>query len=341
MSPSKNLKFAIVGAGAVASHHLSALAQVSGAGVRTIVRRNAEKAREMAERFHVNWTTRYEDILKDPEIDVIDITLPSGLHADFGIRAAQAGKHVVVEKPIDVSLEKADALIEACERAGVTLAVISQNRFTDDMLKLYEILKAGQLGQLIEGDAFVKWYRPQSYYDSGIWRGTWNLDGGGAFMNQGIHFVDLLLSVMGPVAEVSAKTKTVAHKIEVEDLGVTMLEFKSGALGVIQASTAMYPGLPARLDIHGTRGTAVFEGSSLSFLHIEGQSPFLRERVDKGGAAAPMAISVTPFVREFEDIVSAICDHRQPKVNGQEARRALQVVLAIYESSRTGRPIRL
>ncbi|NOY76678.1 MAG: Gfo/Idh/MocA family oxidoreductase [Calditrichaeota bacterium] len=341
MNSGKNLTFAIVGAGAVASHHLSALSQVPGAEIRSIVRRNAEKAREMAGKFHVNWTTRIEDVLEDPEIDVIDITLPSGLHADVGILAAQAGKHVVVEKPIDITLEKADALIEACEKQGVTLAVISQNRFTDDMLKLSDILKAGQLGQLIEGDAFVKWYRPQSYYDSGVWRGTWALDGGGAFMNQGIHFVDLLLSVMGPVATVSARTKTVAHRIEVEDLGVAMLEFKNGALGVIQASTAMYPGLPARLDIHGTRGTAIFEGNSLSFLHVEGLAPFLKERVDKGGAAAPMAISVTPFVREFEDIVSAIRDHRQPKVNGQEARRALQLVLAIYESSRTGKLIRL
>ena len=339
MSPNKNLKFAIIGAGAVASHHLSALAQVSGAEVRTVVRRDAEKARELAEKFHVNWTTRTEDILRDPEIDVIDITLPSGLHADFGIRAAHAGKHVVVEKPIDISIEKADALIETCEKQGVTLAVISQNRFTEDMLKLYEILKAGKLGQLIEGDAYVKWYRPQSYYDRGGWRGTWALDGGGAFMNQGIHFVDLLLSVMGPVAEVSARTKTAAHRIEVEDIGVAMLKFESGALGVIQASTAMYPGLPARLEIHGTKGTAIFEGTELSFLQIEDEPPLAKENVNAGGAADPMAISVTPFVREFEDIVSAIREHRQPTVNGQEARRALQLVLAIYESSRTGKPV--
>ncbi len=158
-------------------------------------------------------------------------------------------------------------------------------------------------------------------------------------MNQGIHFVDLLLSVMGPVAEVSARTKTAAHRIEVEDIGVAMLKFESGALGVIQASTAMYPGLPARLEIHGTKGTAIFEGTELSFLQIEDEPPFAKENVNAGGAADPMAISVTPFVREFEDIVSSISEHHQPTVNGQEARRALQLVLAIYESSRTGKPV--
>ncbi len=341
MSTQSKLRFAIVGAGAVAWHHLRALAEIPDAEVRVIFRRDAEKARQLAEKYGTAWTTRYEDILNNPEIDVVDIALPSGLHADFGIRAAEAGKHVLVEKPIDVTLKKADALIAACEKNGVTLGVISQNRFTDDMLNLYKLLQAGKLGRLLEGDAYVKWYRPQSYYDSGVWRGTWALDGGGAFMNQGIHFVDLLLSVMGPVQKVQAKTRTAAHKIEVEDQGVALIEFENGALGVIQASTAFFPGLPARLEIHGTRGTAIFKGTELSFLHVEGEVPFQKEKVNTGGAAKPMAIPVTPFVRQFRDFISAVRENRPPRVSGKEARRALALVLAIYESSRTGKSVEL
>ncbi len=339
MPVKKNLTFAIVGAGSVAGHHVEALKQIPEVEVRTIFRRDAAKARAFAQAHGLRWTTRYEDILNDPEIDVVDITLPSGLHAEFGVRAANAGKHVLVEKPIDVTLQKADVLIETCERNEVTLGVVSQNRFTDDMLKLYGLLDSGKLGRLLQGDAIVKWYRPQSYYDQGDWRGTWALDGGGAFMNQGIHFVDLLLSVMGPAKTVVARTRTVAHSIEVEDQGAALLEFESGALGVIQASTAFYPGLPARLEIHGTRGTAIFEGTELSFLQVEGEAPFQKEKVAAGGAAKPMAIPVTPFVRQFSDFIAAVRDKRPPKVSGREARRALALVLAIYKSSRTGKVV--
>ncbi len=341
MQTHSKLRFAIVGAGAVAGHHLRALAEIPDAEVHTIFRRNAEKARQMAEEYGAAWTTRYEDILADPQIDAVDIALPSGLHAEFGIRAAQAGKHVLVEKPIDVTLPKADALIQACEKNGVTLGVISQNRFTDDMLKLYDFLKSRKLGRLLQGDAYVKWYRPQSYYDSGVWRGTWALDGGGAFMNQAIHFVDLLLSVMGPAKEVTAKTRTAAHQIEVEDQGIALLEFQSGALGSIQASTAFYPGLPARLEIHGTEGTAIFEGTELALFHVKNAPPFQKEKVKTGGAAEPMAIPVTPFVRQFRDFIAAVREKRRPLVSGEEARRALALVLAIYESSRTGQSVEL
>jgi hypothetical protein len=214
-------------------------------------------------------------------------------------------------------------------------------QFTDDMLKLYVLLDSGKLGRLLQGDAYVKWYRPQSYYDQGDWRGTWALDGGGAFMNQGIHFVDLLLSVMGPVKNVVARTRTAAHAIEVEDQGAALLEFESGALGVIQASTAFYPGLPARLEIHGTQGAAIFEGTELSFLQVEGETPFRKERVSAGGAAKPMAIPVLPFIRQFSDFIAAVRDKRPPTVSGQEARRALALVLAIYNSSQTGKAISL
>ncbi len=337
----KTLKFALAGAGAVAAHHVKALRMVPDADVVQGRQRDEQKLRAFARQFHLDWSTDYRDLLDNPEIDVIDIVVPSGLHGELGIQAARAGKHVVVEKPIDVTLKKADELIAACNDAHVTLAVISQMRFNNDMLKVYDLISRGKLGTLIQGDAIIKWYRPQAYYESAAWRGTWALDGGGPFINQGIHFIDLLLSVMGPVKWVSARTRTVGHRIEVEDIGMAMVEFQSGAQGIIQAATALYPGLPARLEIHGTNGTLIFEGEHISFLHIEGEQPYRKGDAEKGAAAVPMAIDVMPFVREFEDIAAAIRERREPKVNGAEARRALQLVLAIYESARSGRPVEL
>lgn len=337
----RKLNFAIVGAGAVASHHIKALQQIKDVQVVAVCRRNKKKAKEIAEKYNVAWTTDYNELLQDPNIDVIDATVPSGLHAEIGVAAAQAGKHIIVEKPIDVTLGKADDLIAACKEAGVTLAVISQYRFLDAMQTIYDYVQNGKLGNLIQGDAYIKWYRSQAYYDSGDWRGTWELDGGGPFINQGIHFIDLLLSVMGPAKWVHAKTKTVAHDIEVEDIGMAMLEFENGAYGVIQASTAIFPGLPARLDIHGERGTIILEGEKISFMHVEGEEPFKGGDVVAAGAASPMDIDVTPFVREFQDIVDAIRRKREPTVSGEEARKSLQLIMAIYESSKSGQTIYL
>jgi len=338
----EKLNIALVGSGAVAPHHINAWKQISDAQVRVVFSKPEEKCREFAQKFGLECAQDFDAILNNPEIDILDVVVPSGAHAELGIAGAKAGKHIIVEKPIDVTLEKADALINACRDAKVTLGVVSQYRFMEPVQKLYQYIRDGKMGVLIEGDAYIKWFRSQEYYASGAWRGTYELDGGGPFINQGIHFIDMLLSVMGPVKSVYAKTKNVAHpEIEVEDIGVAMVEFVSGAFGVIQASTAIYPGLPARLEIHGTKGTICIEGEKLAFLHVQGEEPFKAENVEAAGAADPMSIDVSPFVREFEDIVSAIREKREPIVNGAEARRSLQLILAIYESSKTGNKITL
>jgi predicted dehydrogenase len=333
------LGIGIIGAGNVALSHVLGWQQTDSAHPVAVCRRDATKVKEFAAQHNLEWATDYNDLFARDDIDVVDILLPSGAHAEVGIAAARAGKHVIVEKPIDVTLKKADDLIAACKDNGVTLGVISQYRFMDGMQKMYKILADGKLGDLVQGDAIIKWFRPQSYYDSGAWRGTWALDGGGPFMNQGIHFIDLLLSAMGPVKSVFAKTKTLARHIEVEDIGVAMLEFQNGAFGVIEASTVTYPGLPARLDIHGTKGTLSIEGDKMVLLHIEGEEPDIDSDADAGGAADPTDIDVTPFVRQFTDIVEAINSGRQPLVNGEVARRPLELILAIYESSKTGKEI--
>jgi len=335
----KKLKCAILGAGNVASHHVKAWQQLGQVEVVGIYRRNEEKAKQFADEHRLSWTTDYKEFLNDPQIDMVDIVLPSGLHSQFGQEAARAGKHVIVEKPIDVTLDKADQLIKTCEQHNVTLGTVSQYRFMTGMQQMYEVLRQGKLGKLVQGDAYIKWYRPQDYYESGAWRGTWQLDGGGPFMNQGIHFIDLLLSAMGPVKSVYAKTKTIAHSIEVEDIGVALLEFRNGALGVIEASTSSFPGLPAKLDIHGTDGTLSIEGDKLVFMHTKNEEPYHASDVDSGGASKPMDIDVTPFVRQFQDIVTAIHKGSQPTVNGYEARKPLELILAIYQSARKGKTI--
>lgn len=337
----ESLGVALIGTGVIAPYHLKAYQTIERTRVIAVCDADPAKAQAFAQEHRLSRHDRLPNALADPNIDIIDIAVPSGLHADIGIAAARAGKHVMVEKPIDITLAKADALIVACRENGVTLGVISQNRFLPSVQKVYRAVESGELGTLLQGDAAIKWYRSQAYYNSGAWRGTWELDGGGAFMNQGIHFIDLLLSVMGPVKWLQARCKTAAHRIAVEDIGMVLVEFASGAYGVIQASTAFYPGLPARLEIHGTRGSARIEGERLAFLQIEGQPPQKDSEVAVGGASDPKAIDATLFVHQYRDFISAIDEGRDPVVSGTVARRPLQLILAIYESARCGKAIEM
>lgn len=330
----KPIRFALVGAGMVAGHHVKALQQISGVELIGVCEKDLDKARNFAERHQITNVFDSLDFLNDPNVDIVDVVTPQGSHAEIGIVAAKAGKHVIVEKPIDADLDKADELIKICHKQGVTLSVISQNRFTDAIRSVRSAIRKGEFSKIIEGDVYVKWYRPQSYYDQDDWRGSKDQEGGGVLINQAIHFIDMLLWVMGPVKSVYAQTKTVAHKMQTEDLALAMINFESGALGIIQGSTAMYPGLPARLEIHGTKGTAILEGTEISFWQIEGQEARGdKEKVDASGANVPMAIPLEPFVRQFKDVIAAIREGRPPLVTGEEARKPLALIKAIYESA--------
>jgi UDP-N-acetyl-2-amino-2-deoxyglucuronate dehydrogenase len=328
------IRFALVGAGMVAGHHVNALKEIPDVELIGVCRRNPQKAKAFAETHGLAWTTDYNNFLRDPNVDIVDIVTPQSSHAEIGIAAARAGKHVVVEKPIAADLTKADQLIDTCKKEGVTLSVISQNRFTDAIQELRAAIIAGTFGKILEGDAYVKWLRPQSYYDQDAWRGTMDEEGGGVLINQAIHFIDVLLWIMGPVKNVYAYTKTVAHDMETEDLAAAMVNFESGALGVIQGSTAMYPGLPARLEIHGTKGTAILEGTEISFWQVEDAEPRGKKETEASGASTPMDISIEPFVRQFKDIIAAIREGRQPLVTGEEARKPLALIKAIYKSAK-------
>jgi len=338
----KPLRFALVGAGMVAGHHVNALKAIPDAELVGVCERNSDKALKFAQQHGISKTFDCLDFLNDPNIDVVDVATPQESHAEIGIAAAKAGKHVIVEKPIDADLKKADELIVTCHKEGVTLSVISQNRFTDAMAEVRAAVKSDVFGKIIEGDAYVKWYRPQSYYDNDAWRGTMKGEGGGVLINQAIHFIDMLLWIMGPVKSVFAYTNTVAHRMETEDLAAAMLTFKSGAIGIIQGSTAMIPGLPARLEIHGTKGTVILEGTEISFWQVEGEPPRSdKEKVEASGANVPMAIPLEPFVRQFQDVINAIREGHQPLVTGKEARKTLELIKVIYESAKKGQVVEL
>jgi predicted dehydrogenase len=344
--------FAIVGCGMIAGFHLKALAEIEGARVVAVVD-NVPAALERFKAKHnltCGFYTALAPALANPEVDVVIVSTPSGAHMEPAVAAAQAGKHVVVEKPLEVTLERCDRIIEACDRNKVKLCTIFPSRFADANSRLKAAVDAGRFGRLTLGETTCKWWRTQEYYDQGGWRGTMALDGGGALMNQAIHNVDLLLWFMGPATHVSGFTALLAHqRIEVEDTAVGCLRFRSGALGVILATTSVHPGFPKTIAIHGDRGSAVIEQEDVLQWTFTPEMPDdkkVRERFAQkvgasGGASDPAAISHIYHARQLRDFVQAIQTGRPPMVDGREGRRAVETILAIYESQKTGRAVAL
>jgi predicted dehydrogenase len=293
---------------------------------------------------------KLDAMLADPDVTVVTIGTPSGAHMEPAVAAASAGKHVIVEKPLEITLRRCDRIIDACDRAGVKLSTIFPSRFHDSCVELKRAVDGGRFGRLTLGDAYVKWFRPQSYYDSGAWRGTWALDGGGALMNQAVHSVDLLTWLMGPVVQVTAQAGLLAHqRIAVEDTAVATLRFASGALGVIEASTAAYPGYLKRIEICGMEGSAVMEEEDVikwdfrtKGLRDAGVRKKMAARHSTGGGASdPAAIGHHGHTRQFRDLLSAVENNRTPAVDGPEGRRAVEIILAIYKSAEIGKAVSL
>jgi predicted dehydrogenase len=287
----------------------------------------------------------YDDLdrfLAHRPMDLVAIGSPSGLHAEHGIAAARRGLHVLVEKPIDVTTDRADALIDAADRAGVKLAVFFQDRLKPAVVRMKSLIDAGRLGTPVLASGHVKWYRPPEYYGGSRWRGTRALDGGGALMNQAIHTVDVLLNLFGPVARVSARIATRVHAIEVEDTAVATLEFASGAVGVIEAATSIYPGYARRVEVTGSDGTLVLDQDLL--IRADLRSPVDPAELDAPAGAgesatSPVVSDVTPHRRIIEDFIGAIQANGTPACDGREGRKSVAVVQAIYESARTDRAV--
>jgi UDP-N-acetyl-2-amino-2-deoxyglucuronate dehydrogenase len=336
--------FGIVGAGVIAATHAQAIAALPNAHIAAVTDVRPDAARAFAEAHGCAAEPDLAALLARDDVEVVAVCVPSGLHAEVGVQAAAAGKHLVVEKPIEVTLAAADKLINAAQAAGVALTVISQHRFDAGLVELRRLLDDGALGDLVLGEARTKWYRTQEYYDSADWRGTLAFDGG-ALLNQGVHYVDLLRWCMGPVARVTAMTATSSHQMEAEDTALALLRFTSGAVGTIVASTAVYPGFAQQLEITGTNGTVIIEDGDIARVDLRnggyGRGGERRESVPPTAAADPALTGVASHAAQIADLLTAIEQGRQPQVTAESARDALEIVNAVYESARNGRPVLL
>ena len=333
-----SLRVGIIGTGAMSHKHAQAYRNI-GYELTVCTNTTAAKGRAFAEATGAEFVSNYEDLIRDPRVDIVDIcTLPS-----FRLPAvelsAKARKQVLVEKPIATNLETARKMMDAARSAGIQLGVVSQHRFDDSTKFLKQALADGCLGKIIQADAYVKWYRSAEYYSRPI-KGSWAGEGGGALINQAIHQLDLLLYLLGPLARVSATWQLgAAHQIESEDVVNALLWYANGATGVLQASTALWPGYPERIEIHGTKGSAIVTGDKLTHWDVQDDTgePAPIDRAIASGASDPMAISTLTLERQFLDFGDACATGRAPLVSAVEGYRALEAVTSIYESCRQGR----
>ena len=342
--------FGIVGTGIIAAMHADAIATLPGARLVAVTDADAGAAAAFAAPRGAAAERDLDALLARADVDVVCVCVPSGLHAEVGLRAVKAGKHLAVEKTVDVTLDAADRLIGAARTAGLALTVMSQHRFDPGLVEARRLIDEGALGRLVLGEASTKWYRGQAYYDSAGWRGTRAMDGG-SLLNQGIHYVDLLRWLMGPVAEVTAVCTTQAHRIEVEDTSLAIVRFTSGAVGTIVSSTAVFPGFAARLEVTGTNGTVIIEdGRLVSRALRDGARPADAAPrpaaapgtpAEPGTAADPAALDVSGHAAQLADLLAAIEEGCAPAVDGAAGRAALEIVCAVYESSRSGRTVTL
>jgi UDP-N-acetyl-2-amino-2-deoxyglucuronate dehydrogenase len=340
---SKKMKFAIIGAGVISPFHAKAISRHPDAEIVAISDVDVAKADKLASEYSVSRTYQdYQQMLKDEEIDVVSVCVPSGLHGEASIAAAQAGKHVLCEKPLEITANQMTAMIETCRKQQVKLGCVYQRRTLPSAILARKAIQEGKLGKLVLGDAYLKYYRSPEYYKSAGWRGTWALDGGGALMNQGVHGVDLIQWMMGDVESVFAYSAPLVRDIEVEDTAVAAIKYKNGAFGVIQGTTSVYPGLETRFELHGENGSIIFSDSGMKqwkFIGSEEEMPNLGG--SEGGSHDPKQISNEGHYIFVDDMIQAVREDRTPLVSGEEARKAVDLILAIYESSRTGKEVRL
>ena len=342
----EKLRFGIVGCGVIGPVHAEAIASLPDAQLVSVVDLNPEKAQKLASQYGATPYTHLQHMLDSERVDVVIICTPSGLHGELACQIMRSGRHVIVEKPVEITREAIDEMLRVQQETGVKLAVISQHRFDPASRQVHDLVEEKAFGRLVLGNAIVPWWRSQEYYDSGDWRGTWKLDGGGVLMNQTIHSIDLLQWLMGPVKSVFGFTGTLAHRMETEDVAVAVLRFANGALGTIAATTSAYPGVTTRIEIFGDKGSAVIENDSLAYLHLArddkqgigayGATPQERKKADDSGSTSqnPAALSAGSHALQIADMIRAIRENGTPLVDGYAARHPVEIILSIYESAR-------
>lgn len=329
-------KIGIIGTGAIAIKHAQAITSLGNAELAGLYNPNPVSAEKANRNFSAPVFSDWEEFISLPGLDVVCICTPSGMHLEPALKAIQAGKHVFVEKPIEVTLDRADQLIQAADTHRVKLGVVFQNRFSPDFIRLNDAVKAGVFGRILMGNAAINWFREAAYYSSSQWKGTLTYDGGGALINQAIHTLDLLLELMGEVDSVFGKVKTTLYPIEGEDLGAALVNFKSGAMGTVTAGTSLYPGYPERVEIYGTEGSAILEAGKLTAWNIRGkESPLAKtEHTAASGSSDPNAIGFELHTKQWLDFLQAIETGDRPEVDGPKSRKSLELIRAIYQSSK-------
>jgi UDP-N-acetyl-2-amino-2-deoxyglucuronate dehydrogenase len=334
----------LIGGGNISDTHARAALEVPGVAITAVYGQNRSRVEDLAQRYGGTPHSDLDSFLDTPGLDVVLIGSPSGLHAEQARAAARRGVHVLSEKPLDITVERIDGLLEECERAGVHLGVFFQDRMSGDIRWLKRLIDGGGLGTPLLASARVKWYRPPEYYGSSRWRGTWALDGGGAVMNQGIHTVDLLVHLFGDVGTVFAQTRTSLHDIEVEDTAVACLSFASGAVGTYEATTAAYPGYPRRVELTGSEGTVILEGDiviATDLRNAPAEPPPGSQRLENPSANSATVSDVSGHRRVLENFLRSMEGTEVSCCDGRQGRRSVQLVEAIYESAREGRPVQL
>lgn len=335
----------LVGCGVISPVHFDAIARVDNARLVATCDIIEERAESAAEKYGAEaHYTDFHELLARDDIDIVHITTPSSHHHVVSIAASEAGKHSFVTKPIDVTLESIDAMIEAAERSNVKLAAVHQFRAYASYSALKTAIEEGRLGELYYGNAFVPWWREQSYYTD-RWQGTWEWDGGGALMNQSVHWVDLLIWMMGDVEAVAGYAATMAHEMETEDIGSAAVLFKSGAQGVLQGTTLTYKGMATRLEVHGSKGDVVIEGDKITHWDVEGEGSLAEEAAEAETSAADpragLGDAVGSHQVQIEAFIEWIEGTGEAYVDARDARRAVEFNLAVYDSQRTGQKVTL
>jgi len=338
------MNFGIIGTGMIGGFHAKAIDAMEGGTLIGAADRILERTQAFAEQYNTKAYASVEEMLADPAIDIVTIGTPSGAHFEPAMAAIEAGKHVVIEKPLEITTERIDQMVAAAKAKGVTIAAVLNRRFHPGMDAFKKAADAGRFGKLTSASAYVKWYRDQAYYDSAGWRGTWALDGGGALMNQSIHTIDALIYLAGPVKSVQANTACLAHTdIEVEDIAVAIVEFENGARGIIEGSTCTWSkdGHPARVQLAGTEGSVFLADEAFEvwdFMNETEEDEAIRAQFMQGaeaglGANDPTAINFYQHQRNFEEVVNAIKENREPSTGASEARKCVEVIQAIYKSA--------
>ena len=332
--------FAIIGCGAAAKIHAGALSGLENGRLYGVYDRHTDRAKAFAAEHNCTAFASLEELLACKDVDIVNICVPSGLHAEMAVAALNAKKHVVVEKPMAITKEQIGAMIAAAEKNAVKVAVITQYRFTPATQKVKRALDEGRLGKILLADFSGKYYRSAEYYASATWRGTMAMDGGGALMNQGIHGIDVIQYLLGGVQSVQAMCRTLRHDVEVEDSAYLLVEYKNGAIGCIHGTTTASPGYPRRIEINGTKGSIVLEEDSIVRWDVEGDDEPIGKRTVNSGAD-PMALNFGYHRLQLADLIAAIEEDRPPLVDVYEGKKPVEIILAAYESSRTGKKILL